>query len=103
VTIHDLFGADPNFTLGMDSDRYLTHTRGECSPETPCALCRAEVAEDALAEARAERDRLRAFADAVLALCDRVQDPQSWVLRTPYSVADGVRRLAAEHGIEGTS
>lgn len=26
----DLIGSDPNFTLGMDADRYLTHNRGEC-------------------------------------------------------------------------
>ena len=41
----DLFGADPNFTLGMDASRYLTHNRGECPDDIPCALCLLESAE----------------------------------------------------------
>ncbi len=44
----DLFGADPNFTLGMDASRYLTHNRGECPDDVPCALCLLERATAAL-------------------------------------------------------
>lgn len=44
----DLYGADPNFTLGMDASRYLTHQRGECPDDVPCALCLLERATAAL-------------------------------------------------------
>ena len=40
----DLYGADPNFALGMDASRYLTHQRGECPDDVPCALCLLERA-----------------------------------------------------------
>lgn len=58
----DLFGADPNFTLGMDTDRYLTHNRGECPDDMPCALC-------LLARAEADlRERLAAAIEAAAKL-----------------------------------
>lgn len=59
----DLYGADPNFTLGMDASRYLTHQRGECPDDVPCALCLLERATAVLdahdGDLRAELNNLR--------------------------------------------
>ncbi len=44
----DLFGIDPNFTLGMDATRYVTHQRGDCPADERCALCLLEEAEHRL-------------------------------------------------------
>ena len=75
----DLFGADPNYTLGLDPTRYLTHTRGECPPDVPCALCRAEKAEaecERLAWERTgafnERDEVRAVNQRVAVILGRL-------------------------------
>jgi hypothetical protein len=62
--IADLYGADPNYTLGMDSARYLTHGRGECTQAEPCALCLADGYARARDEARAAIVRVEALRDA---------------------------------------
>ena len=50
MSASDLYGADRDWTLGMDPDRYMRHQRGECPPEAKCAICildrlHAEIAE----------------------------------------------------------
>lgn len=55
----DLYGADPNFTLGMDASRYLAHTRGECPDDLRCALCLLGDAADEVERLRGDRDALR--------------------------------------------
>lgn len=71
----DLYGADPNFTLGMDASRYLTHQRGECPDDVPCALCLLERATAALDAHDGDlRERLAGAVEA---------------LREPFRTIDG--------------
>ena len=67
-TWSDLYGADPNFTIGMDAARYLTHNRGECPDDMPCALCLLEQARAAL---DADRERLATAVEALAAEAER--------------------------------
>ena len=43
MSASDLYGADRDWTLGMDPDRYMRHQRGECEAEHRCALCLRDV------------------------------------------------------------
>jgi hypothetical protein len=81
--------SDDAADVDIERDRAIASTEGFYPHFTPA---RVMALLDALADARAERDRLRAFADAVLA---EVDAPGSSGI---YGAV--VRRLAAEHGIE---
>lgn len=69
----DLFGIDPNFTLGMDATRYVTHQRGDCPADERCALCLLEEERRRADRAIAQRDCAEDMAAALEATVARVE------------------------------
>jgi hypothetical protein len=88
TSARDLWGIAPNYTLGMETDRFIAHGRGECTDDVPCALCavdrhkaRADAAEARLARLAPGSEGHEAVVDvAVEGFC--AAHYPSWHIRT---------------------